>query len=294
MEIKSLRHLLAIDRLGSISQAADALGLAQPALSLSLSRIEKELGLVLFKRSRLGVIATEAGRQLIDEAALAVERVDWVSALGQRLAAGQSGTISVGFISSALYELLPRALSTFRTRFSHVSIELCEMNSTDQLEALSDGRIDVGFSRSPIASTRYVKEERVSSEALVAAVPEHFPVEEDGSVTLQAIADFGLILAPETQGTVRARVLYAMRRAGIEPKIAQEAHRGLTMLSCVSAGLGVALMPSSVQRMSFRGVRFCPLQPEVLPTLDISVIWRPSAKPLLADRFVDCVRRLAD
>ena len=291
MESKTLRQLVAIDRAGSISAAALGLGMAQPALSLALSQAERAVGMRLFKRSRRGVAATDAGRLWLDEAARVLAQVEGLAALGQRLAAGQSGRVAVGFISSALYEVLPCALAAFRMRYPNVSVDLREINSTDQLTALRDGQIDVGFTRSPISSTRLVRAALVSSEPLLAVVPEGFAPGKD-EVTLEAISRRGLILAPETEGAVRARTLYALRREGIEPLIVQEAQRGLTMLSCVAAGLGVALMPSSVRRVAFRGVRYCRVTPRTLPTLDISVIWRPQSKPMMADRFVECVPRM--
>lgn len=290
MDIKTLEYLLAIDREGSISRAAYTLGMAQPALSLALSRVERELKLTLFKRSRSGMQATDAGRQFLNEAAGVVTQFHDLSALGSRLSAGLSGQLTIGFISSALYELLPRAISTFRAEHPDVQFTLLEMNSSQQLEALRDRRIDIGFSRSPVEATRYVREQRLVSSPLVAAVPEDFLPDAD-IAPLAAIVERGLILAPETQGSVRARVLHAIRSLGVEPRIVQEAHRGLTMLACVAAGLGIALLPRPARRVRFAGVRYCDIDPPILPTLDLSILWRPQARPQLADRYVDCVLR---
>jgi DNA-binding transcriptional LysR family regulator len=127
------------------------------------------------------------------------------------------------------------------------------------------------------------------SDPLIAAVPASFAVKSDGSVDLSAIADFGLILSPETQGAMRARILYAVSKVNPSPRIVQEANVGLTMLSCVSAGLGVALLPRSVRVITFEGVRFCRITPDVLPPLEISVIWRPSSRPRLTDLFVQMI-----
>ena len=286
MDLKQLRQFAAIAEAGSVSRAADRLGMAQPALSSALSGMEKNLGSRLFIRTRSGVQLTEAGVRLLEQARQVLEQANEFEVLARELAAGSAGRLRIGFITSALYDILPASLAKLRVRYPEVRIELREMASDAQSQALREGEIDVGFCRSPLPARRSLREKLLSSSPMVAAVPEDFPRAASGSVALADIAAFGLILPPETQSGLQTRILQAIQAQGISPRVVQEANRNQTMLACVAAGIGVALVPRSIQSTSFRGVHFCKVRPDVLPSQDVSVIWRPHARAQLADRFV--------
>jgi len=286
MDARQLQFIVAIADAGSISEAANRLDMAQPALSAALARIEQRAGSRLFTRTRRGATPTTAGRLLIEQARHVLAQTQAFDTLAGDLAAGRAGRLTVGVVTSALYQIVPVALAKLRAQHPGIGVELKELSSDAQPKAVLDGQIDVGFCRSPLPPRRHLREKILSSVPLMAAVPEAFKSDADGSVRLAAIAEHGLILPPETEGGLQARILHAIEKAGIRPRVAQEANRGQTMLACVAAGLGVALVPRSIQMTSFRGVRFCRIKPDVLPNQDISVVWRPNARPQLADRFV--------
>lgn len=286
MDVRQIRYLIAIADAGSISEAADRLGMAQPALSAALVRIEKDAGSRLFIRTRSGVTPTATGALLLEQATSVMAQMEAFDRLAADVAGGNAGSLTVGFATSALYEILPVALAKLRALSPNIRIVLKEMSSDAQARALQEGQIDVGFCRSPLPPRRRMREKLLSRAPLVAAIPNDVETESDGSVRLSAIAGRGFILPPESQGLLQARILQAIQKAGIRPRVVQEASRSQTMLACVAAGLGVALVPRSIQATSFRGVRFCRIKPAVLPTQDISAIWQPSARPQIADRFV--------
>lgn len=286
MDLRQYRQLVAIAEAGSVSRAAERLGMAQPALSAALSGMEKKLGSRLFIRTRSGVHATDAGARLLEQAQQVLANANEFDVLARDLAAGTAGRLRIGFITSALYDILPRSLAKLRARYPGVRIDLREMGSDALLQALGEGSVDVCFCRSPITARRGLREKLLSSVPLVAAVPSGFPRAANGSVTLADIVAFGLILPPETQSGLQARVLHAISQQGMTPRVTQEANRNQTMLACVAAGLGVALVPRSIQSTSFLGVHFCKVRPDVLPSQDISVVWRPHARAQLADHFV--------
>lgn len=287
METRHLRHFLAVVDQGSVSRAAAWLGMAQPALSQSLARMEKELGVALFERSRRGAQPTAAARAILEDVRVSVARIDAAARHARLIAHGSAGQLTIGLVSSALFEMLPRALRALREKAPGVKVVLREMSNAEQAEALQAGEIDIGLMHTPVAVGGRMRERLLLRDRLVAAVPDEFECGADGKVSLAQIAAAGLVLFPQNQLPVLyAGILDAMRKAGLETHVAQEANRTLTVLACVAGGCGVALLPSWIRALDFRGVRFCEVRDgRGLPGFDLSAIWPARSVPTLADLF---------
>ncbi|MBO1111861.1 LysR family transcriptional regulator [Bordetella petrii] len=289
METRHLRHFLAVIDHGSVSGAANWLGIAQPALSQSLGRMERELGVQLFERSRRGAAPTAAALSILEDVRVSVARIDAAGRRAQDIARGSAGQLVIGLVSSALFDMLPRALRALRREAPGVRVVLREMSNAEQAEALANGAIDIGLMHTPVAVAGQMRERLLLRDRLVAAVPDEFEVAPDGSVSLAQIARAGLVLYPQNQLPVfYAGILDALRKAGLEPMVAQEANRTLTVLACVAGGCGVGLLPSWIRALDFRGVRFCEVRDGGgLPSFDLSAIWPARSVPTLADVFAN-------
>ncbi|MCG5260573.1 LysR family transcriptional regulator [Cupriavidus gilardii] len=287
METRHLRYFLAVIDHGSVSRAADWLGIAQPALSTALARMEKDLGVRLFERSRRGAQPTAAALAILDDVRTSVERIDAAARRAQEIGRGSAGQLTIGLVSSALFDTLPRALRELRRRAPGVRVILREMSNAEQAEALRTGAIDLGLMHTPVAVGGRMRERPLLRDRLVAAIPDELEPGADGKVSLAQIAEAGLVLYPQAQlPAFHAGILDAMRKAGHEAHVAQEANRTLTVLACVAGGCGVALLPSWIRSLNFRGVRFCEVRDgDVLPTFDLSAIWPARSVPTLADLF---------
>ncbi|WP_422650180.1 LysR family transcriptional regulator [Cupriavidus sp. H18C1] len=287
METRHLRYFLAVIDQGSVSRAADWLGIAQPALSTALARMEKDLGVRLFERSRRGAQPTAAALAILDDVRTSVERIDAAARRAQEIGRGSAGQLTIGLVSSALFDTLPRALRELRRRAPGVRVILREMSNAEQAEALRTGAIDLGLMHTPVAVGGRMRERPLLRDRLVAAIPDELEPGPDGKVSLAQIADAGLVLYPQAQlPAFYAGILDAMRKAGHEAHVAQEANRTLTVLACVAGGCGVALLPSWIRSLNFRGVRFCEVRDgNGLPTFDLSAIWPARSVPTLADLF---------
>src|SRR5690606_2409884 len=179
-------------------------------------------------------------------------------ALARGAAAGEAGELRVGFVSAAVYEWLPDFLRRLRQERPAIRPTLIELSTNQQVAALVEGALDLGFLHPPIGGSGHGRRQLrpLPSEPLVAALPEDGR-DGRGKVTLAELSALGLVLFPEAQGpTLHARILDAFASAGHEVRIVQEATRALTLLSLVSAGLGATLLPRSTRRLAFRGVRF--------------------------------------
>lgn len=287
MELHHLRHYLAVADAGSLTGAADQLGIAQPALSQSLKRMEAALGTKLFIRSRRGAMLTAAGRAILDDVRQSVARIDAAQLHAQQIAQGLAGVLTVGMVASANYQVLPRVLQAYRQHAPNVRIVLRDMSNTEQAVALQKGEIDIGILYMPVFVEGPMRERMLSRDHLVAVVPEGFAVDADGKVSLRSLARSGLVFFPQTQApAMRADILHAMRKLGEEGRIVQEATRTVTVLSCVAAGCGVSLLPHSTKRLVFEGIRYCEIRErQLLPTLELGAIWPARSRPGLADDF---------
>ena len=288
MDIRRLEEFIAVLDTGSLSKAAVQLGVAQPALSQSLARLERELGVKLFQRSRRGAEPTPAARQIAEEVRRGVFRIVNAIDAAQAIAAGRAGVLRVGLVSSALIDILPRALRILRDEAPGVRIVLREMSNAEQAQALSRGEIDVALVHTPVALSGVMHEKVLMRERLVAAVPEDLLPGGQDRVSMADIARAGLVMFPHAQlPTFYEAVMDAFRKEGLDAEIVQEANRTLTVLACVAGGCGIALLPSWIRSLDFSGVRYCEVVDGArLPSFDVSAIWPKRAVAGLADDFV--------
>lgn len=291
METRNLKYFLAIADAGSVTRAADVLGVAQPALSQALTRMERDLGVKLFTRTRRGAALTPAGHAIVEDVRLSVARIDAASHRAREIGAQRGGRLTVGFASAALFDVLPRAIAALREAVPDVQLALREMSNAEQAAALERGEIDLGLLHTPVAVGGRMREKLIARERLIAVLPTSFPVAKDGRVTLRELAERGLVWFPQDQlPVIRAGILSAFRQAGCEANIVQDANRSLTVLACVAAGCGVSLLPQSVRTLQFAGVRLCDVADgDTLPPFELSAIWPHRSRPALADRFAGLI-----
>jgi LysR substrate binding domain len=167
-------------------------------------------------------------------------------------------------------------LARLRQALPSVRPRLIELSSNEQLEALAEGAIDIGFAHPPLGTGERLDVREFPAVMSLAVLPDDGGT---GPVTLAQVAACGLILFPSAQGPVlHARIMDTFTNAGVEVQIVQEATRALTMLSLVSAGLGAALLPESIRRVAFEGVRYAEIEDATLPKYLLVMIARRRAQ----------------
>lgn len=282
-----MRCVVAIADSGSLTRAAEILGLAQPALTQTVNRLEAEIGTRLFIRSRRGATLTEAGHAIIDDVRASLAYGEIALARARSIGTGTGGELTIGFVSHALYEILPRALRGFRTLYPEVKFRLREMNNAEQVEALERGHIDIALLHPPVSVNAKVYELKLGAETMVAALPSAFELADDGRVSLAELAQHGLVWFPERQVSgLRNEMLSAIRSAGHHVNVTQEANRTLTVLAAVAAGLGWSLLPRSVRALHHDGVRYAEVRDgDCLPSYELAAMWRVRSRPGFADAF---------
>ena len=287
MNLKQLEYFVQVAELGSFSKASVVLDIAQPALSQALTRMERDLGVKLFERTRRGAQLTAAGEAIVEDIRLSVARIDSASHRAREIGAQRGGRLTIGFVSAALFGLLPRAIAALRSEVPNVELALREMSNAEQASALEKGGIDIGLLHTPVAVGGRMREKLIVRERLLAVLPSSFAIGGDGRVGLRDLSEAGLVWFPSDQlPVIRAGILSAFRKAGCEANVVQDANRSLTVLACVAAGCGASLLPQSATAVQFTGVRFCDVRDgNNLPPFELSAIWPMRSRPTLADRF---------
>ncbi len=255
IDLRQLRHFVAVAEELHFGRAAARLHMTQPPLSQSIQNLEATLQCELFFRTRRSVQLTPAGHALLPEAQRLLQQVAALPSLVQRAAHGESGKLTLAFVSTADYSVLPSFLREFRRTYPQVHIELREATTNIQLEELAQGRIDVGLLIPPLPER--LKDELdyvpVLTEPLVAALPQNM-AKRKGPLHLRSLNDLPLIIFPrEIAPGLHDAILGCFRDAGLTPHIGQEAIQMQTIVGLVSAGMGMALVPQSVSNLQWPG-----------------------------------------
>ncbi len=296
--LRRLHAFVAVAEEGQMTRAAERLGMAQPPLSRLVRGLEAELGVTLVRRLPRGVALTDAGQALFEEARTVLARAGGIADTVRRVARGEQGRLAIGFTSSAaLHPFVPGALLAFRAVQPGVRTELEEAGTMELIDALQQGRLDAAFVRTPVESIEGLVVDHVLDEPMVAAMPAGHALARNGPspLPLPALAGEKFILyrRPAGPGLYDA-IVAACHGAGFSPTIEQEAPRLTSTLSLVAAGLGITIVPASMEQIAMPGVTFRALLGCPGLFAPINLAFRRSGSSPIAMRFRDTVRRLAN
>ena len=260
MDLRHLRYFVVVAEEGNITRAAERLHIAQPPLSRQIQQLEEERGVPLLVRGSRPLTLTEAGQFFYAHARQLLSQTRELEAMTRRI-----GTIerklSIGFVGSTLYGMLPKVIRRFRSEQNTTELTLHEMTSMEQIRALKEGKIDVGFGRirheDPNVRRIVLREER-----LVAALPSgHALADGKPVLSLLDIVDETLIVFPKApRPSFADQVLASFHDRGLEPKKIYEARELQVAIGLVAAGEGVAIVPGSVQGLKREDVCYRELE----------------------------------
>ncbi|MDJ0702623.1 MAG: LysR substrate-binding domain-containing protein [Leptolyngbyaceae cyanobacterium MO_188.B28] len=291
MELHSLRYFVAVAEELHFGRAATRLHITQPALSRQIRGLEAELGIELLKRTKRTVELTEAGATFLVEVRKALQQVESAIHMAQRVARGEIGALRIAFTASAMHTVLPKILKQFRDRYPKVTLEMTELCTLDQVDALRTEIVDVGFLHPPIEAP-FLKLYALQGEKLIVALPQTHPLARQQHLSLKALAAESFILHPRYEGPILYdQIVTLCRNAGFEPDIVHEAVKNQTRVGLVAAGLGVAFVPESLQSSGLTGVAYCTLVGES-PDLQLAAAWRQQGGSPVAEGFLQVVRQI--
>lgn len=292
MELRHLRYFVAVAEELHFGRAALRLRVAQSSLSSQIRVLEGELGVALLKRSKRRVYLTDGGRAFLPEARSILRQVDQALRVVRRADRGESGTLGVGFVPSADCISFPQILRTFKRRAPQIEISLRNLSSVEQLAALRAGDIDIGFSR-PLGPDPEIRSEVILRESFVLAVPQDHHLARAALVALPDLAHEPLLLCSRQHGALQHDVIItAFRAAGVLPKILFETDHIQTILGLVAAGIGLSLLPASVETLRAPGLAYLPLKTSALQ-LEMAVAYRREDPSAVLAGFLTVVHEFA-
>ena len=291
IELRHLRYFLAVADELHFGRAAERLGMSQPPLSQQIRQLEELVGARLFTRTNRRVTLTDAGKLFLIEAQDILARVDHAIDLAQRAQRGEVGELRIGFTrSTPLSGHIPRAIFAFRQAAPSVQLQLQEMNSLTQIDALLDHRLQVGIVRGNVLPDTLVSK-RLFRDPLVAVLREDHPVlarlgKKNRRLRIEWLAQESFVLFGRSAGAgIHDHVITLCRNAGFTPRVVQDAHEASTIVGLVAAGLGVSILPASCKNIGVTGVAYVPLaDPAAMSEIHV-VHQRDERSPLVA-RFV--------
>lgn len=289
MELRHLRAFVVLADEHHFGRAAARLHIAQPALSQQIKQLERELGCALFDRTTRRVELTEAGRLLLARADPILAEVARAGDDVALLAAGRLGRVSVGFIGTATYDVLPRVARHVRAELPGLVLDLRgELLAPGLADAVRAGTFDLAVLR-PTDHMDELVVEQLRREPLVAVLPTSHPLAEADEIELADLASEPFVMHPSGhRSSMHQRVLDACRDAGFSPVDIVEVGETATLVVFVAAGLGVALVPAAVQALRLDGVAYRPLAgPDLM--VELSLARRSDASPA-ALRVADMIR----
>lgn len=294
IELRQLRYFVAVAEENHFGRAAARLHMTQPPLSQTIQALEASLGTPLFLRTKRSVALTAAGLALLPEARRILQQAGALPDLARRAASGESGLLSLSFVSTADYSVLPPLLREFRECYPQAQIDLREATTDVQIEDLMQGRIDAGLLIPPLhdkakAELDYLT---VLSEPLVLAAPDGVKaLRGKTSVMLKTVADLPLIIFPRRIAPAfHDAILGCFRDAGLTPRIGQEAIQMQTIVGLVSAGMGIALVPQSVSNLKRPGVEYKPLSGKAV-AVETGLAWRRDNTAPVLHTFLELLRK---
>jgi LysR family transcriptional regulator, benzoate and cis,cis-muconate-responsive activator of ben and cat genes len=250
MDLRQLRYFVAVARERNFTRAAELLHIAQPPLSRQIQLLEEEIGVPLLLRNSRPVQVTDAGRLFYEQAMQVLGRVEQMQTAARRVGMHQRSVLSVGFVASTLYGGLPPLMRKLRQHAPELDVQMVELMSVQQVQALKEGRIDIGFGRvrhsDPNVAGIILREER-----LAVAVPLDSPMAASTEpLPIQELAGQRLIVYPkEPRPSFADQVLSALHGHGVQPGEILEVREIQAAVGLVAADFGVCVIPSSARQM---------------------------------------------
>lgn len=277
IDIRHLRYFQAVAQELHFGRAAARLFVAQPALSRQIKQLEDEIGTPLLRRTQRRVELLPAGQVFLERTQLILAEIDRAAVDALRTSAGEFGKLSIGFIHSSTYGLLPSILERFRRLFPGVRLELHEMTISEQHVALASGLIDVGLLR-PQPGPVGLEFEPIMEDHFLVAVPAGHSLVKRKSVALRLLAAEQMVAFPHSGYTVfNSRMMAMCAKAGFVPKVVQYAEQIHTVIGLVGAGIGIAIVPGTARNLNASNVHFLDIVDRPEPVY-VAVGWQRAKK----------------
>jgi DNA-binding transcriptional LysR family regulator len=270
IELRHLRHFVAVAETCHFGRAAEQVHIAQPALSQSIRQLESQLGAALFVRTTRSVKLTPAGDFLLGEARRALEIVDQSVRGVRQIADGQAGLLRIAFTGTAAFNILPRMARIIRAEHPDIALDIhADLLTPAQVEGLTTRQLDLGVLR-PTMHHDGIQTRTITVERLVVALPVEHRLADQPAIAMSDLRTENMVRYADDHSAVNEAVLRSCRSAGFEPLSSHSGPSTSVILGLVSGGLGVALVPESVRTVELSGVVFREVEDAASTTLSLA------------------------
>lgn len=263
MDVRQLKYLIAVTEEMNFGRAAERLHIAQSALSRQIHLLEEEIGVrLLVRNKRAPIRLTEAGNLFLAAARASLEHFERTELVGRRLGRGELGKVKIGYVASATFSgLLPATAFAYRQQWPAVDLDLTEMESGPQVEALSAGEIDIGFLRPRPGYPPEIEVVVMSREPVMLALRRDHPLAEGNRPIRAADLAECRFIVPQVDDELGFALHAATiaRHGGFTPQFSHHVRDFISALSMVGVGLGMAVVPASLQCVQLADIVYRPL-----------------------------------
>lgn len=290
MELRHLKYFQAVAEELHFGKAAARLKMAQPPLSLQIRQLEEEIGVPLFLRTKRSVELTEEGKVLLEKVYPLFENLEKAIETVKMVSRGEVGEIVIGFIATAAYDILPTIIKHYRNQYPGIHVVLKQFTTSEQLKALQEGTIHIAILSEPKENEK-INFEIIRKEPLVIAMPKEHPLAtKTSSLELVNLSNDPFIITRRTANqSYYDAVINCCYQAGFSPLIEQETGEMSTVISLVAAGIGIALVPASMQLLLQNEVVYQKIKNSQFNTVT-AFAWRSDNRSPIVHAFIDLVK----
>lgn len=289
--LRQLEVFVAVAEELNFGRAALRLHLSQPPITRLIQTLEESLGTALFDRNKRQVALTSAGESLLQEARHILSTVSSGVQTVQAVSRGEAGSLIIGFEGMAVFDLIPKSIRMFQRQYPRVEVVLREMPSSDQVNALLDRRIHLGFVAG-MAKERKLQSEIIATEPYVLILPKSHELAEMEDIPLKRLANETFLMCPrEHNPTLYDQLLAMCEAAGFRPRLIPAPGDAQLILSFIAEGIGLAVGPESLAQLSRRGVTTRRLRP-ALPASQLTLLFRRADPSATVHKFRTILHRL--
>ncbi|MCF4984190.1 LysR family transcriptional regulator [Pseudomonas syringae] len=289
INFRLVRHLwlfLAVAEEQNFSRAAKRLGMTQPPLTEQIQILEQALKVKLFERSRRGARLTPVGAAILPAVRKFADQLERLELAVDEAVAGHRGMLTIGAISSAMFDVLPGIIERFKLEYPHITVSVREIDSVEAVPALESGDIDLAFARLDGDLGKSIQWLPLTEESLMVALPAEHPLARQGRVALASLASEPLVMFARKVSPLYFDNLIATCRAyGFSPRVLHEVRSVASQIAFVSCGQGIALVPAAMSKLAPANVVLRPLTQKV-SVVTTTVAWNADRTNPLVEALV--------
>lgn len=294
MQFHQLKYFLAVAEELHFGRAAKKLNISQPPLSQQIKKLEEDLKTKLFYRTKRKVQLTEAGKLFLEDAYKIVEQIESTYDKIKQHSNGEIGELTLGYSSYSIFDVLPQILKEFYKLFPNVNVKLRHLSTAQQLEAFENSAIQIGLLCPPIDQRDLVLE-HIYSQPFIVALPSNDPLANQNnkeSIDITELANYSFVMTPRNIGTgYYDKIIEICLDGNFSPNIVQEVNELHEVISLVSTGLGVSIVPKSLMQYKKSNVTFKKLNNDAY-YVDTALVYKKNETTKTVYNFINIARNV--